>query len=126
MQLKLNPNPRPAGPGGAPRTSHGSSGATLPASVQHQMEVAFGADFSSVRVHEGHQATLVGARAYTHGESIHFAPGAYQPHSPSGQQLLSHELAHVVQQRTSASPDVPQGMVNVDPSPAGPDAPVQL
>jgi len=70
------------------------------------MERSFGADFSNVRVHEGFgggvpgmDASARGAVAYTHGNDLHFAPGAYQPHSREGQQLLGHELTHVVQQR---------------------------
>lgn len=63
------------------------------------MESAFGADFSSVRVHEGHQATMAGARAYTQGDAIYFAPGAFDVGSSAGRELLGHELAHVVQQR---------------------------
>jgi hypothetical protein len=30
---------------------------------------------------------------------MHFAPGYYSPHTPQGQRLLAHELAHVLQQR---------------------------
>jgi len=40
----------------------------------------------------------LGAQAYTQGTDIHFAPGQYQPSSQGGQELLGHELAHVVQQ----------------------------
>ncbi|MCG8418012.1 MAG: DUF4157 domain-containing protein [Proteobacteria bacterium] len=62
------------------------------------MEGALGMDFSAVRVHEGEQATAIGALAYTQGTNIHFAPGHYQPSTRSGQELLGHELTHVVQQ----------------------------
>ena len=41
----------------------------------------------------------IGAIAFTWGSDIHFAPGHYNPHSIQGQQLLGHELAHVLQQR---------------------------
>lgn len=71
----------------------------MPEEVQAKMENAFGADFSNVRIHEGNEAPSVGALAYTQGENIHFAPGRYNPESPSGQELLGHELTHVVQQR---------------------------
>lgn len=53
-----------------------------------------GADFSSVRVREGAPASTAGARAFTGGSSIAFAPGAAQQLD-----LLGQELAHVVQQR---------------------------
>jgi hypothetical protein len=47
----------------------------------------------------GPQAAAIGALAFTQGSHIHFAPGQYNPASPQGQQVLGHELAHVVQQR---------------------------
>ena len=77
-----------------------SGGLPLPSEVQTKMETAFGADFSDVRVHIGHEATSLGAIAYTWGSNIHFAPGQYNPHTIQGQKLLGHELWHVVQQRS--------------------------
>jgi len=77
-----------------------AGGLPLPRDVQAKMETAFGADFSDVRVHIGHEATSLGAIAYTWGTNIHFAPGQYNPHTIQGQKLLGHELWHVVQQRT--------------------------
>jgi hypothetical protein len=75
-----------------------SGGAAKPEEVRGKMETAFGADFSSVRIHEGPNAEAVGALAYTQGTDIHFAPGQYQPGAQAGQELLGHELTHVVQQ----------------------------
>jgi hypothetical protein len=74
-------------------------GRTLPDAVRGKMEAALGADFSGVRVHVGPQAERIGAIAFTLGSDIYFAPGRFQPETPHGQQLLGHELAHVVQQR---------------------------
>lgn len=74
-------------------------GSRLPPAVQAKMEAAFGADFSAVRVHVGPQAARIGAIAFTTGNDIYFAPGRYQPDTMQGQQLVGHELAHVVQQR---------------------------
>jgi len=72
----------------------------LPAPVQTQMEGALGADFSNVNIHTNSQsATDVGALAYTQGNDVHFAPGQYNPESSTGQELIGHELTHVVQQR---------------------------
>jgi len=62
------------------------------------METSFKADFSTVRVHEGPETAAMGAVAYTQGSNIHFAPGRYDPDSTRGQELIGHELAHVVQQ----------------------------
>jgi hypothetical protein len=85
----LDPPAQLPGPGG---------GAEMPGDVRGKMEAAFGTDFSQVRIHEGPQADAVGAQAYTQGTNIHFAPGQYQPGSRRGQELLGHELTHVVQQ----------------------------
>jgi GNAT superfamily N-acetyltransferase len=74
-------------------------GKPLPEVVRGKMEAALGADFSNVRVHVGPQAERIGAIAFTIGSDIYFAPGRYQPDTLPGQQLLGHELAHVVQQR---------------------------
>jgi hypothetical protein len=63
------------------------------------MENFFEADFSNVRVHVGGEAASIGAIAFTLGTDIHFAPGFYEPHTSRGQELLGHELTHVVQQR---------------------------
>lgn len=62
---------------------------------------------SGVRVHTGARAAAsaraVGASAYTVGCHVVFGPGAYAPGAPSGQRLLAHELAHVVQQQGAGS-----------------------
>jgi Domain of unknown function (DUF4157) len=76
-----------------------SGGQPLPSEVRSKMEAAFGADFSDVRVHVGHEASRIGAIAYTWGSNIHFAPGHYNPHTLQGQKVLGHELWHVVQQK---------------------------
>jgi hypothetical protein len=74
-------------------------GRPLPDPVRGKMEAALGANFSDVRVHVGPQAERIGAIAFTVGSDIYFAPGRFQPDTMPGQQLLGHELAHVVQQR---------------------------
>lgn len=71
----------------------------MPEDVQAKMETAMNTDFSDVNIHVGSQASDVGALAYAQGNDIHFAQGKFDPHSQSGQELLGHELAHVVQQR---------------------------
>jgi hypothetical protein len=71
------------------------------------MEKRFGYDFSAVRVHADEQAQrsadATNAEAYTVGRDIVFASGRYAPHTPAGQELLAHELTHVVQQRSAPS-----------------------
>lgn len=81
-----------------------SGGKALPDDVRARMEAALGADFSAVRIHEGPQASALGALACTQGTDIYFAPGQYDPVSPHGQELLGHELAHVVQQAQGRVP----------------------
>lgn len=83
-----------------------SSGQPLDGAVQQQMGAALGHDFSRVRVHTGSEAhTLneqLSAKAFTTGQDIFFRAGAYSPQSGSGQELLAHELTHVVQQSSGA------------------------
>lgn len=85
--------------GGVDLTTPIGPGERLPSPVRARMERSFGADFSGVRVHIDPRAASLGALAYTQGADIHFAPGRFQPHSPAGQELLGHELTHVMQQR---------------------------
>ncbi len=77
-------------------------GQTLDQGVRGQMESAFGADFSGVRVHTDTRADALNqslnARAFTTGGDIFFRQSAYSPGSSSGRELIAHELTHVVQQ----------------------------
>lgn len=77
-------------------------GRPLDADVQRTMEAGFGVDFSAVRVHDDAGADQLnrslGARAFTTGPDIFFRQGEFSPQTPSGEELLAHELTHVVQQ----------------------------
>jgi hypothetical protein len=79
-------------------------GAPLPADVRAYMEPRFETDFGGVRIHSGGEAArsadAVSARAYTVGQHIVFASGAYAPESDDGRRLIAHELTHVLQQRS--------------------------
>ena len=70
--------------------------------VRQPMEQAFGADFGSVKVHTDSTADnlnrSLNARAFTTGSDLFFKQGEYNPGSSGGQELLAHELTHVVQQ----------------------------
>ena len=90
-----------------------TGGAALPGAVQAKMSTAFGTDFSSVRVHQDDRAGAIGAQAFASGDNLHFAPGQYDPDSESGQSLIGHEVAHVVQQRAGrvAAPAQGSGLV---------------
>jgi hypothetical protein len=66
------------------------------------MGKAMGADFSGVRVHTDSQSDelnqSIQAKAFTTGQDVFFRRGAYDPGSRGGQELIAHELTHVVQQ----------------------------
>ena len=83
------------------------SGAALEAPVRAAMENKFDTNFGAVRIHADSAAAEaargVGAAAYTLGQDIVFGAGRYQPQSGAGQQLLAHELAHVVQQASGGA-----------------------
>ncbi len=72
------------------------------------MEPRFGCDFSHVRVHAdaraAESARALDARAYTVGHDVVFGADQYAPKNASGQVLLAHELAHVVQQMRHPAP----------------------
>lgn len=78
-------------------------GAPLPAANRAAAESSLGVDLSSVRVHTDAAAQAaaasLSAQAYTQGEHIYFGAGHYAPGTASGDQLISHELVHVAQQR---------------------------
>jgi hypothetical protein len=79
-------------------------------------------NFADVRVHADREANEsaadLRARAYTIGNTIRFAPGAYRPGTTEGRHLLAHELAHVIQQqRMPASNSL---LIQRQPEPAKP------
>lgn len=77
-------------------------GQPLDANTRSFFEPRFGVDFSHVRVHTGAQAEssarAVNALAFTVGRDVVFGEGQYATGTPTGQRLMAHELAHVVQQ----------------------------
>jgi hypothetical protein len=83
-----------------------ASGQPLEGGVQAQVGEAVGADFGGVRVHTSAESDALnrdlGAKAFTTGHDIFFREGAYQPYTSGGQELLAHELTHVVQQGSGA------------------------
>jgi len=80
------------------QASSSSSGTPLPRETRARMEQAFGTDLSAIRVHQDGAAEAAGAEAFASGTDIHFAAGRFDPQSPKGQELIGHEVAHVVQQ----------------------------
>jgi len=98
-----------------------SPGQPLDARTRSFMEGRFGHNFSRLRVHTdgraAESARAVAAEAYTVGEDVVFAAGAYEPRSESGKRLLSHELAHVVQATGGGASSAVDGL-RVDPADA--------
>jgi hypothetical protein len=82
-------------------------GQPLHQSIREPMQQAFGTDLSEVRVHTTSLSNelneTVQAKAFTTGRDVFFRQGAYQPGSREGQQLIAHELTHVVQQNGTSS-----------------------
>ena len=83
------------------------SGQPLADDLRQPMEQAFGnVDFSGVKVHTDTQSDQLNrsiqAKAFTTGQDIFFRQGAYEPGSRGGQELIAHELTHVVQQNGGA------------------------
>lgn len=83
--------------------SRSCAGAPLCPMMRERMEESYGADFSDVRVHTGeaaHEAAqALNARAFTHGNHIYLARGE----SAGDSNLMSHELAHTIQQGSTVS-----------------------
>ena len=84
-----------------------SGGQPLEGGLQKDMGESMDHDFSGVRVHTSPEADdlsqQIGAKAFTTGQDIFLREGAYDPHSGGGQELLAHELTHVVQQSGGAA-----------------------
>jgi hypothetical protein len=78
-------------------------GSALDSGVASSVGPQLGDDLSDVRVHTDETADAlansVSARAFTTGSDVYFAKGEYNPGSGGGNELLAHELSHVVQQR---------------------------
>jgi hypothetical protein len=78
-------------------------GSPLDRELGGRLEAAMGESFGDVRVHTDEHADAlaraVSARAFTVGNDVFFGAGEYAPGSHAGAQLISHEVAHVVQQR---------------------------
>ena len=77
-------------------------GMPLDNGLAQQFGGVLGRSVSDIRVHTDSTAAsltrAVSARAFATGRDIFFGPGEYQPGSPSGRELIAHEVAHADQQ----------------------------
>jgi hypothetical protein len=77
-------------------------GQALDPVTRDSMSRSIGYDFGDVRVHASAEADELShhlkALAFTIGNDVFFRAGQFDPESASGQELIAHELAHVVQQ----------------------------
>lgn len=100
----------PAGVPPSAREVLRSAGQPLEPDTRAFMEPRFGRDFSRVRVHTdawaAESASDANATAFTIGQDLVFAAGAYAPQTSEGKGLLAHELTHAAQQADSSRPAV--------------------
>ena len=79
-----------------------SSGEALPSSLRSFFEPRLGRQLSDVRLHTGEHAAQtasgLGAQAFTYGSHVWLGRGQ----SVEANELMAHELAHVVQQTSPA------------------------
>lgn len=98
----------------------GQAGRPLPPDLRAYFEPRFGRDLSHVRLHTHAAAARgaqgIGAKAYTLGRDIGFAPGTFSPGARSGRRLIAHELAHVLQQETRLDGVIRRAEVDDRPS----------
>ncbi|MER5225482.1 eCIS core domain-containing protein [Streptomyces flaveus] len=90
-------------------------GQPLEPGLRSRLESRLGADFTGVRLHvDAKSPRELGAPAVTQGEHIYLAQGEHRPDSAAGARLLTHELAHVVQQRGPAGTPLAAGRAEAE------------
>jgi hypothetical protein len=81
-----------------------STGFTLSLPLRERASRVFNTSFTDVRLHadsaSAQTAARIGARAFTIERDVYFGGGQYRPADPAGIELIGHELAHVVQQKS--------------------------
>src|SRR5215470_14124253 len=103
QRLLASASSDPAGGSAGESSVPRGRGDPLAGATRADMERRFGTSFGAVRLHTdaaaADSARSLGARAFTTGQDVYFAQGAYRPETGEGRRLLAHELAHTVQQR---------------------------
>jgi hypothetical protein len=88
-------------PGVAPTSLRGG-GVALPQQQRRLHEARLGRDLSGLRLHADplsqQEAAAHGAQALADGGDVMLAHGRFRPGTESGNRLIAHEVAHVVQQ----------------------------
>jgi Domain of unknown function (DUF4157) len=88
-----------------------SPGQPLDSGTRAFMEPRFAHDFGNVRIHTNGRAAAsaraVNALAYTVGRDIVFGAGQFSPGRRTSDELLAHELTHVLQQSQADAPASP-------------------
>ena len=83
------------------------AGEALPGGVAARMSSVLGDGFGDVRIHTdpgaARMADSLDARAFTVGSHVAFGDSEYRPGTVTGDALIAHELAHVVQQRSGSA-----------------------
>ena len=102
-------------------------GVGLDPGTRRFMEAGFGHDFGAVRLHADSSSAIsarsIGARAYALGDDVVTAEGTPQMASEPSRRLLAHELAHVVQARTSPASRVVRRQPAPTPAAPAPSRP---
>jgi hypothetical protein len=124
-RLLADEAPATAAPGDAIAariTARAGGGRPLPPEVRAEVESGMGRQLGDVRIHDDAEAaelaTRLGARAFTSGQDIFFNSGVYDPSTPDGYEVLTHELTHTLQQSTGpvAGREISPGLTVSDPN----------
>jgi hypothetical protein len=74
----------------------------MAANERQYFEDRFGQDFSHIQIHRDAYArqltTSLGTQAFAYGDHLYFNNSVYLPFTPEGRRIISHELAHTIQQ----------------------------
>jgi hypothetical protein len=98
-----------------------SRGQRLPTEVAARLSAALGTDISNAVIHTdsaaAQAAAAVNAHAFATGRDVFFGAGKYKPGTRQGDELLAHELTHVVQDSEGRIPQASgEGLTVSSPS----------
>jgi hypothetical protein len=98
-----------------------SRGTRLPTEVAARLSAALGTDISDAVIHTdsaaAQAAAAVNAHAFATGRDVFFGAGEYKPGTREGDELLAHELTHVVQDSEGRIPQASgEGLTVSSPS----------